>query len=90
MSCEWKNRAVHLFSDCQCRHQAMLEYMMSEGDRFAKSIAAFSEEAVLDTAACDSGKGILEKKWTAVIRLQKKVRSSTIIAGNLNFCCIRC
>eukprot|EP00602_Paraphysomonas_sp_CaronLab_P007728 CAMPEP_0185027146 /NCGR_PEP_ID=MMETSP1103-20130426/11935_1 /TAXON_ID=36769 /ORGANISM="Paraphysomonas bandaiensis, Strain Caron Lab Isolate" /LENGTH=351 /DNA_ID=CAMNT_0027561015 /DNA_START=111 /DNA_END=1163 /DNA_ORIENTATION=- len=54
-------------------HQAMLEYMMSEGDRFAKSIAAFSEEAVLDTAACDSGKGILEKKWTAVIRLQKKV-----------------
>lgn len=46
--------------------------MMSESERFGKSIAAFSEEAGIDSNTV-GGKGMLEKKWTAVIRLQKKV-----------------
>jgi platelet-activating factor acetylhydrolase IB subunit alpha len=46
--------------------------MMTDGEKFGKSIAAFNEESCIDTSAV-GGKGMLEKKWTAVIRLQKKV-----------------
>ena len=45
---------------------------MSEGDKFANSIAAFQSEANVELGT-EGGKGMLEKKWTAVIRLQKKV-----------------
>lgn len=53
-------------------HEAMLEYLLSEGTLFSKTIDAFREEAQLTTLA-DSGKGLLEKKWTSVVRLQKKI-----------------
>ncbi len=47
---------------------AILEYLESEG--FAQSAAALRSET-----ECDEGdkKGALVKKWTSVIRLQKKV-----------------
>jgi platelet-activating factor acetylhydrolase IB subunit alpha len=54
------------------RNLAILDYLVSEGDKFAKSISAFQEEANVELGS-ESGKGMLEKKWTAVIRLQKKV-----------------
>jgi hypothetical protein len=55
-----------------CRHQAILEYFLSEGGTFAKTALAMREEAGLQDFA-DSGKGLLEKKWTSIVRLQKKV-----------------
>ena len=46
--------------------------MVSEGDKFAKSIEMFQQEAGIELGT-EAGKGMLEKKWTAIIRLQKKV-----------------
>ncbi|KAH9857429.1 nuclear distribution protein PAC1 [Lenzites betulinus] len=55
-------------------HQAMLDYLHSAG--FTKTFEQFKEEAaqsdyVPDTASRTSG--LLVKKWTSVIRLQKKI-----------------
>ena len=55
-------------------HGAILEYLSSQpGDRFAATVKAFRKEADLSSAEQDSGRGVLEKKWTAVVRLQKRV-----------------
>jgi len=54
-------------------HAAVLEYLLSQpGSRFAGSAQAFRKEADLG-AEQDTVKGILEKKWTSVVRLQKRV-----------------
>ncbi len=44
---------------------------MSNG--LPKAAAALMEEAAVDAAAAKSAAGLLEKKWTSVLRLQKKV-----------------
>ena len=50
----------------------MLEYMMQNGSQFANSIESFAREAgITDTS--DFGKNILEKKWTSIVRMQKRV-----------------
>ncbi|RLN86555.1 hypothetical protein BBJ28_00001494 [Nothophytophthora sp. Chile5] len=51
----------------------MLDYLVGMGERFADTAAAFEREA--DVAKSSDGKhaGLLEKKWTSVIRLQRKV-----------------
>lgn len=55
-------------------HVAILEYLISQpGDKFAKTIAEFKKESGLP-ASVELGKGLLEKKWTAVVRLQKRVQ----------------
>jgi hypothetical protein len=60
------------------RNQAILDYMISEGsEKFSKSIAAFREEGNVELGP-ESSRGILEKKWTAVIRLQKKVLINSV------------
>jgi len=52
---------------------AVFDYFLAQpGDTFAASIKAFRQDAGLATEQ-DSGKGILEKKWTSVVRLQKRV-----------------
>jgi len=58
------------------RHGAMLEYLTSQGEAFQDTAAAFRREAELEDAPAPSKlrKNLLEKKWTAVVRLQKKVR----------------
>ena len=53
-------------------HEAILDYLLTEGLGFSKTAALFKEEGKLETNAC-SGKALLEKKWTSVVRLQKKV-----------------
>lgn len=53
-------------------HQAILEYFIAEGPAFSKTVTALKEEVDL-TDFTDSSKGLLEKKWTSVVRLQKKV-----------------
>ena len=52
-------------------NEAILEYLVSEGDTFKKTIDAFREESKVTIS--DTSKGLLEKKWTAVVRLQKRV-----------------
>ncbi|EQC34558.1 hypothetical protein SDRG_07883 [Saprolegnia diclina VS20] len=56
-------------------HQAVLEYLTSLGAQFATSAAAFQQDAGLTpTITMDPNKtGLLEKKWTSVVRLQRKV-----------------
>lgn len=51
---------------------AILEYLLSQADTFPATAAAFKEEAKLPDVS-ESGKGLLEKKWTSVVRLQRKV-----------------
>jgi platelet-activating factor acetylhydrolase IB subunit alpha len=50
-------------------HQAILEHMRTEG--FTKSLATFQEEASVEPDP--KAVGVLEKKWTTVLRLQKRV-----------------
>ena len=52
--------------------EAILEYFIAEGDSFKETVAALRKEGCME-ALSDSGKGLLEKKWTSVVRLQKKV-----------------
>jgi platelet-activating factor acetylhydrolase IB subunit alpha len=53
-------------------HSAILDYLRGLGEPYSASAAAFEREASLDGAALE-GKGLLEKKWTSVVRLQRKV-----------------
>jgi platelet-activating factor acetylhydrolase IB subunit alpha len=63
----------HLFHSC--RNRAILDYLLTSGYR--SSLEAFRREANLDSDADVEKRhaGLLEKKWTSVIRLQKKVGS---------------
>jgi platelet-activating factor acetylhydrolase IB subunit alpha len=53
-------------------YAGICEYLLSEGDKFKKTIVAFKEEAEI-VGDVDTTKQLLEKKWTSVVRLQKKV-----------------
>lgn len=46
--------------------------MLSNEQTFSKTIESMREEAKLPTVT-NSGKNLLEKKWTSVVRLQKRV-----------------
>eukprot|EP00658_Telonema_sp_P-2_P023521 TRINITY_DN19432_c0_g1_i1.p1 TRINITY_DN19432_c0_g1~~TRINITY_DN19432_c0_g1_i1.p1 ORF type:complete len:422 (-),score=78.60 TRINITY_DN19432_c0_g1_i1:398-1663(-) len=52
-------------------HAAIAEYFQASG--FEAACTAFCEEAGLDRESANSGTGLLEKKWTSVVRLQKKI-----------------
>eukprot|EP01035_Chromulina_nebulosa_P017105 gene17105-22619_t len=54
--------------------RAILEYLISDGGEtvFPRTIEAFKAEAQISDLN-DVDKGILEKKWTSVVRLQKRV-----------------
>lgn len=52
--------------------EAILDYLVGQGERFALTIDNFKSEAAIVTEK-ETGKGVLEKKWTTIIRLQKKV-----------------
>ena len=55
-------------------HAAVLEYLICSGPGFAASAQAFRRDAGLDTEPPpEANKGILEKKWTSIVRLQKRV-----------------
>ena len=53
-------------------NHAILDYLVSQGDKFSETISKFREEAEIGNEA-ELGKGLLERKWTSVIRLQKRV-----------------
>lgn len=50
---------------------AILDYFLSKGDQFSQTIASFQQEGSVMKPS--DSKGLLEKKWTAVVRLQKRV-----------------
>lgn len=52
---------------------AILEYLRDEGDSLAKTAELFALETGLEAAAVPKLTGTLEKKWSAVVRLQKKL-----------------
>ena len=51
---------------------AILEYLLSEGSGFSSTVEALKQEAGI-TEVPDLSRCILEKKWTSVVRLQRKV-----------------
>lgn len=55
-------------------HRSILEYLHSNG--FAESFKSLASETGINHTPDPKSKynGLLEKKWTSVIRLQKKVR----------------
>jgi platelet-activating factor acetylhydrolase IB subunit alpha len=61
------------------RHKSILDYLTTNG--FSNTITAFKHEANQPDFQPDPKakfSGLLEKKWTSVIRLQKKVSPSPI------------
>jgi platelet-activating factor acetylhydrolase IB subunit alpha len=53
-------------------NMAILEYLISEGETFSGTISALRDEAkIIDPP--DLTKCLLEKKWTSVVRLQRRV-----------------
>lgn len=52
-------------------HAAIADYMFSAG--FETSLAAFTGEAGVEEVTASSVSNLLEKKWTSVVRLQKKI-----------------
>lgn len=56
-------------ADLNC---AILDYLICQGDKFAESVQIFKKESGIDSLS-EQGKAMLEKKWTSVIRLQKRV-----------------
>ena len=58
----------------RCRHVGVLEYMRSQGEEFDEAAEAFASATGLEDSSGNEGaKGLLEKKWTSVVRLQRKV-----------------
>lgn len=63
-------------TDGQRRHRALIAYLAS--NNLTSTAAALRAEIglgedVFDTAKAKKYEGLLEKKWTSVVRLQKKV-----------------
>jgi platelet-activating factor acetylhydrolase IB subunit alpha len=52
---------------------AILEYMMQQPEKYRSSIDSFRREAGIE-GDVDVSKGLLEKKWGIIVRLQKKVQ----------------
>lgn len=68
------------------RRLAVLDYLHT--NNLTGSLAAFGEETGLQALYVPDGKqrysGLLEKKWTSVIRLQKKVTHDTWLHSSSN------
>lgn len=60
-------------------HRSILEYLHSNG--FTDSFKSLASETGINHTPDPKSKynGLLEKKWTSVIRLQKKARSSSLL-----------
>ena len=54
-------------------NNAIFEYLSSEGTTFSRTVEALKSEGAIEGDSPDLTKCILEKKWTSVVRLQRKV-----------------
>ena len=52
--------------------EAIYEYLTAQGDKYQSTLESFKREASI-REDIEVGKGLLEKKWTSVLRLQKRV-----------------
>lgn len=64
------------------RHKSILAYLTASGS--ADACASFKEglglaDDFVDDVTLKKYEGLLEKKWTSVVRLQKKVGGATVI-----------
>ena len=59
-------------------NKAIADYMLSNG--YNEALEAFKKETDMPGEIDKKYAGLLEKKWTSVIRLQKKVRINIIYA----------
>lgn len=68
-------RSAHASSDLYTSHKSIIAYLSSV--KLSNSAAALREELSIgdsfDDATSKKYEGLLEKKWTSVVRLQKKV-----------------
>lgn len=55
-----------------CRNKAVADYLSSNG--YMTALEGFKKDADMPGEVERKYGGLLEKKWTSVIRLQKKVR----------------
>ncbi|KAK2181362.1 hypothetical protein NP493_401g00005, partial [Ridgeia piscesae] len=63
--------SANLWHSSRSRNRAIADYLSSNG--FLKSLSEFQKEADVQGEVEKKYAGLLEKKWTSVIRLQKKV-----------------
>ena len=54
-------------------NKAIADYMLSNG--YSEALESFKKETDMPGEIDKKYSGLLEKKWTSVIRLQKKVRN---------------
>ena len=64
-------------------NKAIADYMLSNG--YNEALEAFKKETDMPGEIDKKYAGLLEKKWTSVIRLQKKVWISTLF-GSTKYC----
>lgn len=61
-------------------NKAIADYMLSNG--YNEALDAFKRETDMPGEVDKKYTGLLEKKWTSVIRLQKKVQRMHVFARN--------
>ena len=64
--------------------QAIADYLMSNG--YNEALDSFKKEADMPGEVDKKYQGLLEKKWTSVIRLQKKVCEIIVKTSDFIFC----
>jgi hypothetical protein len=62
--------------------EAIYEYLCSQGSKFIQSIEVFKQEAAIKEGL-EVGKGLLEKKWISVLRLQVDENFSCFCIGKV-------
>ena len=64
-------------------NKAIADYMLSNG--YSEALESFKKETDMPGEIDKKYSGLLEKKWTSVIRLQKKVRNCICQQGKILF-----
>lgn len=65
-----------LFLILSCRNRAIADYLLTSGH--VDSLEAFKREADISGDVDKKYTGLLEKKWTSVVRLQKRVFANRV------------
>lgn len=75
MSKQYRWRCIYAYADTPASHKSIIAYLTST--QLSASAAALREELAIgdtfDDATSKKYEGLLEKKWTSIVRLQKKV-----------------
>ena len=61
-----------------CRHTSIADYLANNG--YMETLEMFKREAALSGEADGRFSGLLEKRWTAILRMAKKVLLSSFFA----------